>query len=490
MTSEQEWDGAAVPPYFFVFNDLNNPSVTAEGSLTSGAVNPLPDRFQIASWPNVYNSSFDYTVNPANTITHDSCYTTYWTNHDLSGGQSVSFGTYYGLGGISVDTQPPLVTALTAPEALECQDGLYTPNPFTISLYVSNTSPGVTVTVTGITATLALPPGLVLASGTLAQTLPDEAPGDSFLVSWQVRADGSTTGPLTYTLQLNSANAGNKTLTKSVTVPPSCLTTCPTISILSADGSSCPNPTVLVIVHEASGGPLTGLTSADFCLSENGVSLPVLATPGAVAGQYLLTFTTSDTSTQIKPIDVCVTAEGCTVHTQSTYHCTCVLTSTAQVPAIAVVNAPVAFAGTVTATGCAQTPAISWSFGDGSAAAAGQNVTHTYTSAGSYSWTMTAAANGVISTSGGSISAVLPPSVTALKKVAPPFSIACMGSNLQRGITVSINGAPWTTVTWKNSGKIVLKGGKALKAAVPKGVTTTFLFVNPDGGSQTMTWSW
>lgn len=490
VTLEQEWDAAAVPPYFFVFNDLTTPSVTTEGSLTSGAVNPLPDKFQIAAWPNVYGTAFDYTVDPTHAITSDSCYNVFWTSHDLAGGQNITFGTYYGLGGINVDTQPPLVTALTAPSALECINSLYTPNPFTISLYVSNTAPGVTVTVTGITATLALPAGLGLASGTLAQTIPDEAPGDSKLVSWQVRADGSSTGPLFYSIDLNSTNAGNKTLTKSVTVPVGCLTNCPSITILSVNGSTCPVPEVLVSVLEASGSPITGLTSAAFCLSENGAPKTVTATPGGVAGQYVLAFTTSDTTTTAKTLDVCVTAEGCTVHAQGSYNCTCVLTCGATVPAKAVVNTSVAFTGTVTATACAQAPAFSWSFGDNSASVSGQNVNHTYTSPGTYTWTMTASANGVVCTATGRITIILPPSITLIKKVSPPFKFVVTGSNLQNGIRVFINNTEWTGVVWKKDTKIQLTGGASLKLAVPKGQTRTFRFLNPDGGEVSQTWSW
>ena len=37
---------------------------------------------------------------------------------------------------------------------------------------------------------------------------------------------------------------------------------------------------------------------------------------------------------------------------------------------------------------------------------------------------------------------------------------------------------------------LILKGGDSLKAAVPRGVSTQFRFVNPDGGEATMTWNW
>ncbi len=204
----------------------------------------------------------------------------------------------------------------------------------------------------------------------------------------------------------------------------------------------------------------------------------------------MLAFTTSDTTTTAKTLDVCVTAEGCTVHAQGSYNCTCVLTCGATVPAKAVVNTSVAFTGTVTATACAQTPAFSWSFGDNSASVSGQNVNHTYTSPGTYTWTMTASANGVVCTATGRITIILPPSITLIKKVSPPFKFVVTGSNLQNGIRVFINNTEWTGVVWKKDTKIQLTGGASLKLAVPKGQTRTFRFLNPDGGEVSQTWSW
>ena len=55
VTTEMEWQGANVPPYFFVFNDLNNPSITAQGNLRGGLAVPIPGKLQIAAWPNVFD---------------------------------------------------------------------------------------------------------------------------------------------------------------------------------------------------------------------------------------------------------------------------------------------------------------------------------------------------------------------------------------------------------------------------------------------------
>lgn len=75
-----------------------------------------------------------------------------------------------------------------------------------------------------------------------------------------------------------------------------------------------------------------------------------------------------------------------------------------------------------------------------------------------------------------------PPVITSMTKLSSPFRINVLGSNLQQGIKVYINGTQWNTVTWKSTSNIKIKGGSSLKALVPKGVDTTFKFVNPDGG--------
>jgi hypothetical protein len=166
----------------------------------------------------------------------------------------------------------------------------------------------------------------------------------------------------------------------------------------------------------------------------------------------------------------------------------CTLTCTATVPASAVSGTPVSFATTAApSAGCSGTPSFAWTFGDGQTSSE-QNPTHAYASAGSYDWAVTASQDGAACFKGGTITIAIPPVVSFMKKAAPPFRIVVTGSNLQNRIKVDIDGAEWTSVVWKNTTKVVLKG--ALKSAIPKGVVKTFRFVNPDGGETVMTWSW
>ena len=269
VTTEMEWQGANVPANFFVFNDLTNPSVTAQATLRGGLAVPIPGKLQLASWPGVFGSSnrFDYTVTPGDDFTSDSCYNVFWEGYTVAPNQSATFSTYYGLGGIAVDTNPPLTSSISAPVELECQSDILNPNPFDISLYLSNSAPGVTVAVTGISAQLILPAGMTLLSGAATQTVQNLDPDKDALLLWTAAVDGSKTGPLGYSVQLNSANAGNKTLHGTVEVPSGC-TACFINLTASANKNSGSKP--LAVTFTAAGTPTncTGTISYDWSFGD------------------------------------------------------------------------------------------------------------------------------------------------------------------------------------------------------------------------------
>jgi len=469
VTFEQQWDGAQIPGYFFVFNDLETPSVTAEGTLIGGQIAHAPDFFQVTNWNSIVWTSFDCTIDPSRSITDDSAYAPYWVDRTLGPGQSITFSTYFGLGGISVDTAPPLVTALTAPESLDCIGSQFSPDPFTVTLFLSNTRSGVTETATGINATLTLPSGLTLASGSASQSSPDLQVGDSYLLSWQVSTTGAADGLLTYDINLTSSNAGTKLLSKTINLPVGCLQDCTLTCTASAGASSGTAPLVV---------PFNAAATATSCSG---------------SPSYAWTFGDGTTSTDQNPTHVyfgaqtytwtlTVTLGGLTCSKTGTITVSpgCDFTAAATVPATGNAGTGVNFQGNAT-------PCYFWDFGDGATSNL-KDPNHVYTNPGTYHWTMTAWVSGTSSSQSGSITItdVPPPVVTSMVKKGGPFRILVYGSNLQNGIKVYINGSEWTGVTWKNDGKIKI-GGSGLKTAAPAGVDNTFRFVNPDGGECTAT---
>ena len=170
----------------------------------------------------------------------------------------------------------------------------------------------------------------------------------------------------------------------------------------------------------------------------------------------------------------------------------CVLTCSATAPATAGTEEPVLFEGQATAVNCSGGATYLWTFGDGGVKTT-QNATHAYAAGGVYDWHFQVDAGGETCTSSGSITVtapVAPPVVSSMIKLGSPFRIKVLGSNLQSGIRVFIDGIEWTTLKWNNTGLMKIKGGGGLKALVPKNTPVQFRFLNPDGGEATLTWQW
>jgi VWFA-related protein len=105
---------------------------------------------------------------------------------------------------------------------------------------------------------------------------------------------------------------------------------------------------------------------------------------------------------------------------------TCSLACQASVPASASVGQAVTFTGAATTTGCQGTPTYNWDFGDGSPHSAQQNPSHTYGTAGTFTWTLTASLGGATCTKSGAITvSAAPPTlqlnvtVTNVANVSP-----------------------------------------------------------------------
>lgn len=132
-----------------------------------------------------------------------------------------------------------------------------------------------------------------------------------------------------------------------------------------------------------------------------------------------------------------------------------------------------------------------WDFHDGGTSTQA-NPSHTFTAAGTHPVTVTvhdAAGQTVVSNTLSIQVTVPPPVVSSIVKLVP-FGLKVMGSNLQNGIRVFINGTEWTQVVWKTTSKVKVSGGKSLKTVLPKGTVHTLRFLNPDGGETTTTWSY
>lgn len=213
MTQETEFLGSHIPQFYQVFDDLANPAVQAEGTLL-GADATAPDRFVIGQWGGLNREAWDYTITPDTDIS-DSALAIWWDPVSVPAGASRTLVTFYGLAGVSVSSGD-LTLGLTAPTGLSrSQSGALYPNPFDITAFVQNVTGN---TVSNVTATLVLPAGLHLFSGTLEQSLGDVDAGAQRTAGWRVEADESIYGSIPFSVTLNGTGMSSHTVERTVQV--------------------------------------------------------------------------------------------------------------------------------------------------------------------------------------------------------------------------------------------------------------------------------
>jgi hypothetical protein len=110
-------------------------------------------------------------------------------------------------------------------------------------------------------------------------------------------------------------------------------------------------------------------------------------------------------------------------------------------------------------------------------------------SVGSLLWSVTSADRVAIASLRGAgaqildLASCLYPEVSAVAKKTNPFGLTVSGRSFQPGLTVDIEGTPWTTFTLAGPSKLVLKGGASLKALFPRGTWVRVSITNPGGTS-------
>ncbi len=205
----------------------------------------------------------------------------------------------------------------------------------------------------------------------------------------------------------------------------------------------------------------------------------------AAAGTYTWTFTAaSGTTTSAKTGTITIAAATSQ----------CAVTVAASAPGTGTVGVPVSFTSSATATNCSGSVAYSWTFGDGTAAVAGQNVSHTYATGATFQWRVSATASGVTATRSGSIvvgtGTTSTLSITRATALSGPLRIRIDGTGFQAGVKVYIGSSttPWANTQFVSSTRLQLSG-EGLSRRFPRGQPVTIRVVNPDGHAVSTTFT-
>ena len=182
-------------------------------------------------WDDFWHYDLTTQFNPSQSIDKpnslDEGVALYWDGQQVSPGNDASplkIVNYLGDNSSSVDVGQPIALSVTAPPALPAigtTTGSGITPPFQITAFVDNITDLTTpIAVQPVNLTINLPPGLTLASGSsLTQSIASVSPGAEQSVSWNVVANGSHIGQLTYTVTAQPNFGSGRIVQRTIEVP-------------------------------------------------------------------------------------------------------------------------------------------------------------------------------------------------------------------------------------------------------------------------------
>lgn len=217
VVSDAGFSGNAMPDFWQAFDSLTEPSVTSQATLRGGELT-VPGRVAFSNWGAFADSLWDVRLVAGRDFTRegefdlDSAAAMYWDGLTLAPNAQVTLVTYYGLGGIVLSPGVMSIGLAAPAEVAAVKEGQ--PSSFMVVAYVQNTGKGPAL---DVKATLELPKGLKLQSGSAAvRNVGDIKQGAMTQLSWQIASDGTTYGDQQLKLRVESFNADNNSITRSV----------------------------------------------------------------------------------------------------------------------------------------------------------------------------------------------------------------------------------------------------------------------------------
>ena len=207
VTTDTLFTRAAMPEFWQAFDSLANAQVMSQGTLRGPGVT-TPDRVYFTNWGVLAESIWDFDFELGRIFLRkgefelDSAIAMFWDAVSLEPGESVTWITYYGLGGITI-APGKLAVGVTSPAVIShAPDG---PTRFPVVAYLENSGEG---EARDVRVAIDLPSGLSLVPGQQASgRLGNLDVGESVQVAWQVEVAGHLSGEVSYQVRVEAANS-------------------------------------------------------------------------------------------------------------------------------------------------------------------------------------------------------------------------------------------------------------------------------------------
>ena len=257
ITTDTFFMKGSLPDFWQAFDALSQPKVTAQGTIKGPDVT-TPDKVYFADWGSMADGLWDFEFEPGSDFLRkgefelDSAIALYWAPEYLEPGQSVTYVTKYGLGGITI---VPGLLSLGVTSPAEVTFDTQT-DSFPVIAYIENTSEIVTK---DVQAKIDLPKGFTLRGTKRVKKLGNLEPGSTGQVAWEVvPAKGVSADKITYQVKVEASNTDSNQVKRQVkfTQPPrvKAWLEYPENLSLNENGQVKPNPFKLELHLRNSGG--------------------------------------------------------------------------------------------------------------------------------------------------------------------------------------------------------------------------------------------
>lgn len=217
LTTDTVYYAHSMPQFWQAFDSLANPQVMSQGTLTGPGVT-TPDRVYFTNWGSLADQAWGFDFTPGRDFMRtgefelDSAIAVFWDQLPLGPGESRTFVSHYGLGGVTI-APGDLVLGVTSPAKITADtEGFQT---FSIIAYVQNAGSG---EARDVVAKVKLPPGLELVGSKATVELGELQVEETKQTGWTVRAHSNVDGVLNYEVEVTAINSKPNKVRRSVEV--------------------------------------------------------------------------------------------------------------------------------------------------------------------------------------------------------------------------------------------------------------------------------
>lgn len=200
--------------FWQAFDSVSNPQVTSQGSFIGPDVS-TPDRVYFSDWGSLADGVWDFDFNPGQDFMRkgeyeiDSAMAMYWVPEKIEPGETKTYITKYGLGGITI-VPGILSLGVTSPAEVTLDDNNQT---FPVVAYLENTSE---INARNVSIEIDLPDGFNAEQ--VSRDLGDMEPEDISQITWNVEAEDRNNLPedMTYRVIVDADNTDSNEVERKV----------------------------------------------------------------------------------------------------------------------------------------------------------------------------------------------------------------------------------------------------------------------------------